>query len=90
MLRDSKVETVDKKIIDCHICGICCEFLSISSLNKQADVRCEFLMDDNKCSDYKNRPIVCREYKADLLCYFISSLDHDEQVKIFKSVYGDI
>ncbi len=90
MLKKDKEGMVGKIEIDCHICGMCCEFMSISSLKKEIDVRCEYLEKDNKCSDYENRPKVCREYKADLLCYFISSLDHDEQVKIFKSVYGDM
>jgi len=77
------------KDIECHCCGVCCEILSISSLNKPANQRCDNLLDDGRCADYESRAKVCVDYKADELCYLISSLNYEDKVKVFKAVYGE-
>lgn len=75
--------------IKCHCCGVCCEILSISSLNKPANTRCDNLLDDGRCGNYEGRATVCIEYKADELCYLISSLSDEDKIKVFKAVYGE-
>ncbi len=73
--------------IECDMCGICCIAYSISSLNKKAGEPCKFLLPDGKCGDYENRPQVCRDFKADYFCYFLSSLDKDEKIKVIHEIY---
>ncbi len=55
--------------MECRKCGACCIALSISSLNKPAGVRCEYLTTDNLCSLWGSpeRPEVCFTYKPDPL-----------------------
>lgn len=79
--------TNKNKEIDCSICGLCCIAYSISTLNKKAGERCIHLNSDNKCNIYNERPLVCRQFKADNLCVFLSTLSRDEQINIIKEMY---
>ena len=53
-------------------CGACCIAPSISSPiqgmpnGKPAGVRCIHLRDDFSCGIYKERPKVCRDFKAEI------------------------
>lgn len=76
----------DKKI-ECFTCGACCIAYDISSLNKPAGVPCKNLRADGKCGDYENRPQVCRDFKADNTCVFISSMPLNQKVEILKKIY---
>ncbi|MDA9556810.1 YkgJ family cysteine cluster protein [Vibrio sp.] len=54
--------------MECRLgCGACCIAPSISSLNKPANVRCQYLNDENLCSIFgkKERPAVCHQFKAE-------------------------
>ncbi|ESP92261.1 MULTISPECIES: hypothetical protein [Pseudoalteromonas] len=54
--------------MDCRLgCGACCIAPSISSLEKAANIRCEYLNDNNLCSIFgqPERPKVCSDFKAD-------------------------
>lgn len=73
----------------CSACGACCIAYSISTLNKPAGAPCKNLLDNGKCSDYKNRPQVCRDFKADNLCIFISPLLKEEKIKILQKIYEE-
>lgn len=75
------------KQVECSICGLCCIAYSISSLNKKAGERCIHLGSDNKCKIYEERPQVCRDFKADNLCVFLSSLDREDQIKLIRELY---
>jgi len=69
-------------------CGACCIYPSISSAipgmpnGKPAGTRCIHLQEDYKCAIYEHfeRPIVCRNFKADLL---ICGNSQEEAKKIF-------
>lgn len=76
-------------MIKCYMCGACCTAYDISSIGKPAGVRCSLLNDDNTCSDYENRPDVCRSFRPDELCVLISSLSFEERVKVILKVYTD-
>ncbi len=73
--------------IKCNKCGTCCIAYSISSLNKKAGEPCQKLLPSGKCGDYENRPYVCRDFQADYLCYFLSSLPQEEQIEVIKELY---
>ncbi|KZN30469.1 hypothetical protein [Pseudoalteromonas luteoviolacea] len=54
--------------MECRLgCGACCIAPSISSLKKAANVRCEYLNEQNLCSIFgkPERPKVCSDFKAD-------------------------
>ena len=70
------------------MCGTCCIAYSISSLDKASGVECRHLR-GKICDDYNNRPEVCRDFKADELCYFISDLEQDERVSIIRNIFGE-
>lgn len=72
---------------ECMMCGTCCTAYSISSLNKKAGEPCIYLLSDGKCSNYENRPQVCKDFKPDNLCYFLSSLSMQERVEVIKELY---
>lgn len=74
--------------IKCNMCGTCCIAYSISALNKKAGEPCIHLLPDGKCNDYENRPQVCKDFKPDSLCYFLSTLPQDEQVEIIMEMYN--
>lgn len=71
----------------CFTCGACCIAYSISTLNKPAGVPCDKLLQNGKCGDYTNRPQVCRDFKADNLCVFISTLPLDKKTEILQQIY---
>lgn len=71
----------------CFKCGACCIAYSISTLKKTAGIPCHNLKPDGKCGDYENRPAVCREFKADNLCFFIQGLPLKKQVEILIKIY---
>ncbi len=58
-----KVTILDGKEFKCQQCGACCKHLNkihmLSSYDR-GDGICKFLRNDNKCSIYNNRPLVCR------------------------------
>jgi Fe-S-cluster containining protein len=75
--------------LKCLQCGICCIFFDITSLNKKAFEPCQFLnINTGKCNNYKKRPDVCRDFKADEICYLISSLNKEEKLYILSKVYN--
>lgn len=75
--------------LKCLKCGICCIFFDISTLNKKANVPCVFLdINTGKCNNYEKRPDACRDFKADEICYLISSLNSEEKLYILSKVYG--
>lgn len=76
----------DNKTV-CFTCGACCIAYDISSLNKPAGVPCKNLSVDGKCSDYENRPQVCRDFKADNMCVFISTMPLTKKVEILQKIY---
>ena len=76
-----------KKEIECDMCGVCCEAYSISSLNKKAGEKCLKLQDNGKCSDYENRPKVCRDFKADNFCMLLTTLSKKDKLKVIKEVF---
>lgn len=73
--------------VDCFICGLCCTALSISSLNKDTGVPCKYLLSDNKCSIYEERPQVCRDFKADSFCVLLKTLSRKEQIEVIKDIF---
>lgn len=75
--------------IECNMCGVCCIAYSISSLNKKSGEPCKYLLDNGKCSNYANRPQVCRDFHADYLCYFLSSLPKKEQIEVIRELYNE-
>jgi len=56
--------TMELTNIECRMCGVCCERLSITELDfkKDAGERCPKLTDDNLCSIFEDRPSVCRDW----------------------------
>ena len=54
--------------MECKKCGVCCIAPDISTLNKPKGLPCKYLTPDFMCSDYENRPRVCREYKPCDIC----------------------
>ncbi|CAH0526555.1 YkgJ family cysteine cluster protein [Vibrio hippocampi] len=54
--------------MDCRLgCGACCIAPSISSLNKPANTRCQYLDSRNLCSLFgkPQRPKVCGDFKPE-------------------------
>jgi len=54
--------------MECRLgCGACCIAPSISSLNKAANDRCDYLDNNNLCSIFgqPERPKVCSDFQAD-------------------------
>ncbi|MDY6821332.1 MAG: YkgJ family cysteine cluster protein [Deferribacterota bacterium] len=75
--------------LKCLKCGACCIFYSISKLNKKSMKPCKYLdVETGLCKIYKNRPEVCSDFKADEICYLISSLQLDEKLYILKKIYS--
>ena len=72
----------------CLKCGSCCIFFDVSTLNKKANEPCKFLdIPTGKCNNYEDRPEVCRNFKADEICYLISSLNLESKLFILSKVY---
>nr|WP_297311496.1 Fe-S-cluster oxidoreductase [Neptuniibacter sp.] len=48
-------------------CGACCIAPSISSLNKPAGVKCQYLTEDYRCTifDRPERPDVCAQFQPE-------------------------
>jgi hypothetical protein len=74
--------------IHCSQCGACCVAPDISSLGKAAGVPCPHLMANNRCGVYDNRPIVCRQYRADEICLEIDAPTLEERVSRFQVLFG--
>lgn len=80
--------TMSKDEIKCHMCGACCVAYDISTLKKPAGTPCEFLGETGKCTNYENRPQVCRSFKPDEICELISTLSFEDKIKIIHKIYG--
>lgn len=55
--------------MDCREhCGACCIAPSISSLDKPANSRCQYLADDYQCTIFNqpNRPKACKNFAAEI------------------------
>ena len=74
--------------IECTLCGACCVAPDIASLGKAAGVRCPHLLPDLKCAIYEDRPLVCRQYKADETCLDIEAPTLEERVAKYQSLFG--
>lgn len=72
----------------CLQCGTCCIAPDISTLNKPAGVRCSMLGPDNRCTDYGNRPPVCRGYKPDEICLLIADPDPEQRVRNYNRIFS--
>jgi Fe-S-cluster containining protein len=72
----------------CSQCGACCVAPDVTSLGKAAGVRCVHLMDDNKCEIYDDRPLVCRQYRADEICLQIDAPTLQERVARYQKLFG--
>jgi hypothetical protein len=76
------------KPLICLKCGVCCIFFDISSLNKKGNTPCAFLdINSGRCNNYENRPNVCRDFKADEICYLLSTLSLEDKLYILAKIY---
>ena len=76
--------------VSCTGCGTCCVAPDILALDKPAGVRCRHLLPDNRCDIYDERPLVCRQYRADEICLEIEAPMLHERVARFYAVFGII
>jgi uncharacterized protein len=66
--------------MECLRCGTCCVAPDISTLGKKAGKSCPHLMDSFECGIYAKRPAVCRGYRPDDICRWISAPTMEERV----------
>lgn len=95
-------QTTSKKKRECDTCTACCTNLTIESkpgysttldegvdIAKPAGIPCQFL-DNNGCSNYDNRPLVCRQFKCDWLTGRTGYRNEDSPQNIgFIGVHGN-
>ena len=48
----------------CDCCGECCKHIKAQELIIPGTTICKYLTKDNKCSVYKNRPLMCNVDKG--------------------------
>jgi Fe-S-cluster containining protein len=73
---------------ECTACGACCTAPDISTLSKPLGVPCSFLQPDCLCSNYEERPNVCRAYQPDWVCGEVAPLlTLEERVRRFLEIY---
>ena len=48
----------------CDCCGECCKHIKVKELIIPGTTICKYLTKDNKCSVYKNRPLMCNVDKG--------------------------
>lgn len=46
----------------CRQCGTCCIVPTLREVNKPANVRCQYLTEDNLCSIHENKPYWCGKF----------------------------
>lgn len=72
---------------ECTKCGACCVAPDIAALGKPLGVRCPHLGPDNLCTQYENRPEVCRSYQPDELCERIAAPTLEERVAKYLAIF---
>lgn len=72
---------------ECTKCGACCVAPDIAALGKPLGVRCPHLGPDNLCTQYENRPEVCRSYQPDELCERIDAPTLEERVAKYLAIF---
>lgn len=72
----------------CRRCGTCCTAPDISSLGKPLGVPCPRLGEDYLCTDYENRPDVCRRYRPDSFCTLVAAPTLAERVARYLELFG--
>jgi len=75
-------------VIPCTKCGACCVAPDIAALDKPLGLVCPHLGPDALCSQYDNRPQVCRDYAPDELCLKIEAATLDERVANYLALFG--
>ena len=48
----------------CGECNLCCELLSINSINKESNIMCKYCTPKSGCSIYVNRPKECSGFEC--------------------------
>lgn len=74
--------------MDCLRCGTCCVAPDIAALDKPVGVRCPRLGADLLCSDYGNRPAVCRAHRPDEICLRIRAATLEERAARYLAIFG--
>ncbi|MEW5742210.1 MAG: YkgJ family cysteine cluster protein [Myxococcota bacterium] len=78
---------MSSKAYECTKCGACCVAPDIAALGKPLGVRCPHLSADNLCTQYENRPEVCRRYQPDELCERISAPTLEARVAKYLALF---
>ena len=74
--------------MQCLRCGTCCVAPDISALEKGIGEHCRHLAEDLSCSNYAERPAVCRGYAPDEICGAIAAPTLEERVTRYLALFG--
>lgn len=74
--------------MDCLKCGTCCTAPDISTLGKPPGVRCRHLDEAGVCTNYAERPKVCRGYRPDEICLMVAAPTLAERVEKYRQLFG--
>ncbi len=74
---------------ECTLCGACCVAPDISALQKPLGLACRHLDAGCRCTNYRQRPPVCRNYTPDWVCGEVAPLPTLElRVARYLEIYG--
>lgn len=74
--------------MECARCGTCCVAPDITALGKGMGERCVHLGADLACTDYQNRPAVCRGYTPDDICTRIAAPTLAQRVERYLKLFA--
>jgi uncharacterized protein len=75
-------------MIPCTKCGACCVAPDIAALDKPLGLVCPHLGPDALCTQYAQRPQVCRDYQPDEVCTQIEAPTLQGRVDKYLALFG--